>query len=322
MHRVFGDESQRRPAHHFAERFGRGPRQRGLPRSLPASELHLELPCDDPKCISRDACDRLLPSTSQSRAPVPRSLPKRSRLPRARFFGLACGARLKGFPPVGGRSKSPAFSRRRARFSVPRRFAIYFIARTWRRFLPPSFAIGRASDAPVAPPALRRLERSLSQRPTPENDAEIVGRRFREETAALRPSASSVGRCFFISTTSCDAAPRSHTGLGPLAASLLGSHGFAAVGPGTTPFQTGSIPPRFFRAMVAAGPRLPFTSRLLFDARRFFEPECCLSTSATSFQVRRTDTFSRARSSPAAGDCPARVAARRCAFRCSPLSPP
>jgi hypothetical protein len=68
-----------------------------------------------------------------------------------------------------------------------------------------SFAIGRASDAPVAPPAMRRLERSLSQRPTPENDAEIVGRRFREESAALRPSAPSVERCFFISTTPCDA---------------------------------------------------------------------------------------------------------------------
>jgi len=44
-----------------------------------------------------------------------------------------------------------------------------------------SFAIGRASDAPVAPPAMRRLGRSLFQRPTPENDAEIGGRRFREE---------------------------------------------------------------------------------------------------------------------------------------------
>lgn len=89
-----------------------------------------------------------------------------------------------------------------------------------------SFAIGRASGAPVAPPAMRRLERSLSQRPTPENDAEIVGRRFREESAALRPSAPSVERCFFISTTSCDAAPRGHTGLGPLTASSLGSARF------------------------------------------------------------------------------------------------
>ena len=32
------------------------------------------------------------------------------------------------------------------------------------------------------------------------------------------------------------------------------------------------------------------------------------------FSIRRTDAFLRARPSPAAGDCPARVAARRCAF--------
>lgn len=148
-----------------------------------------------------------------------------------------------------------------------------------------SFAIGRASAAPVAPPALRRLERSLSQRPTPENDAEIVGRRFREETTALRPSATSIGRCFFASTTSCDAAPRSHTGLGPLAASLLGSHGFAAVGPGTTPFQTGSIPPRFFRAMVAAGSRFPFTSRF------FLTQDASLNLSAAYRLLQRVFNY-------------------------------
>lgn len=65
-------------------------------RSLPASELRSESPCDDPLRLPRDACDRLLPSTSQSRAPVPRSLPMRSRLPIREIFGLADGAPLEG----------------------------------------------------------------------------------------------------------------------------------------------------------------------------------------------------------------------------------
>ena len=134
--------------------------------------------------------------------------------------------RLKELPPVGGRSKSPAFSRRQTRFGVPVVCDLCHRSNVEAFSSSASFAIGRASDAPVAPPAMRRLERSLSRRPTPEDDAEIVGRRFREESAALRPSAPSVERCFFISTTSCDAAPRGHTGLGPLTASLLGSTRF------------------------------------------------------------------------------------------------
>ena len=180
------------------------------------------------RCASRvmraiGFCHRLL----QSRAPVPRSLPKRSRLPPAECFGPACGARLDEVSPCR------ADDRRALRFhDAEPALACRMVCDLFHRSnveafsSSASFAIGRASDAPVAPPAMRRLERSLSQRPTPENDAEIGRRRFREETAALRPSAPSVERCFFISTTSCDAAPRSHTGLGPLTASLLGSARF------------------------------------------------------------------------------------------------
>ena len=90
------------------------------------------------RCASRvmraiGFCHRLL----QSRAPVPRSLPKRSRLPPAECFGPACGARLDEVSPCR------ADDRRALRFhdaepaSACRWFAIYFIARTWRRFLPP-----------------------------------------------------------------------------------------------------------------------------------------------------------------------------------------
>jgi len=186
-----------------------------LPRSLPASEPRLDPPCDEPLRLSRDACDRLLPSTSSTSSTRASFASDEIASPTREMFGLANGARLEELPPVGGRSKSPAFHDARPA-SACRWFAIYLIARTWRRFLPPrAFAIGRASDAPVAPPARCQLERSLSQRSTPAGDAEIGRRRFREETAALRPSAPSVERCFFINTTSCDAAPRSPTGLGP-----------------------------------------------------------------------------------------------------------
>jgi hypothetical protein len=182
------------------------------------------------RCASRvmraiSFCHRLL----QSRAPVPRSLWVRSRLPPARCFGPACGARLeRSFLRVGltiqepGVFTTPCPLRRagdlRSRSSLEGG-GVFFLR---------SFVIGRASDAPVAPLCTCRLGRSLSQRPTPENDAEIGGRRFREDTAAPRPSATFTERCFFVSMTSCDATPRSHTGLGPLTASLLGSRGFAA----------------------------------------------------------------------------------------------
>ncbi len=142
------------------------------------------------------------------------------------MFGPACGARLKELPPVGGRSKSLTFSRRLARFGVPLVCDLFHRSNVEAFSSSASFAIGRASDAPVAPPAMRRLERSLSQRPTPENDAEIVGRRLREETAVLRPSAPSVERCFFFRHDALRRAPRSHTGQGPLTASLLGSTRF------------------------------------------------------------------------------------------------
>lgn len=136
-----------------------------------------------------------------------------------------------------------------------------------------SFAIGRASDAPVAPPAMRRLGRSLSQRPTPENDAEIGGRRFREDTAVPRPSAPWVERCFFVSEMPCDTSPRRHTGLGPLTTSLLGSHGFAAVVTGHFALSNRLDSTPLFYGDGGCRSQAPVHVPFLIDAGRFFEPD-------------------------------------------------
>jgi len=195
------------------------------------SECRFDPPCDEPLRLPRDACDRLLPSTSSISSTRASFASDEIASPTREMFGLASSARLDG---VASRR---ADDRRAQRFhdawpaSACRMVCDLFHRSNVEAFSSSnfSFAIGRASDAPVAPPALRRLERSLSQRPTPEDDAEVGGRRLREETAAPRPSAPSVERCFFFGTAPCDARPRNHTGLGPLITSLLGSHGFAAV---------------------------------------------------------------------------------------------
>jgi len=136
---------------------------------------------------------------------------------------------LKELPPVGRTIEEPSVSRRLIRFwragglrsiSSLERGGVFFLL---------SPAISRASAAPVAPTYAAGLgDRSLRD-PRFVADAEIVPRWFREETTAMRPSATSIDEVLFLHRDVLRRRAAQPHGTRPLVVSSLGAPGFAAV---------------------------------------------------------------------------------------------
>jgi len=198
----------------------------------------------------------------QSRAPVPRSLPTRSRLAPTDSLRIPRSPHaLEELPPVGRTIEHPVFSRHRGgygglsawRFLSPGRRSVFLPLRP--SSIDPVTRLSRRADAPACE-SLRSGPHTLT---TPRS----LRSETREGLTSARSGAPSIERSI-SSTSALRHPPRATRDLVPHRTGLLDSGGFAATRPRSAPLHRDDAVLLCANTVVSARP--PFTSADLFDA--------------------------------------------------------